>query len=184
LLLSAPFDAPGDFTAVLMPSLFGPELFILRAAGVPPSNVFVIERDPEVHHQIRNPEGAELEHLRGVRTTEQPLPLHQAVERIPFSHLSLVYFDLFGQPDGDHYLALFRLFRLHRLRRGAVLLLTCGVNRGDPFSCQVNAQITEPTGQAYIEAALTEARHRSYEALNTYSYVSEGLNFSVTEVRF
>lgn len=183
LLRSIQIRTPRRFHAVLMPSLFGPEVFALRAQEVPPGNIFVIERDRETHRKIRHP-GADLEHLKGVRTTLKPLALHLAIDRIPFPQLDLVYLDLYGQLDADHYVALYRLFRLHRLPPGALFLLTCGQTRGDPFSCRVNADLVSPTGRAYIESAIRQANHQPYRNLTTHGYVSGNLAFEITAVNF
>lgn len=184
ILRSIPIPRPRGFRAVLMPSLYGPEVYYLRAAGVPGENVFAIERDPEVWGVLSDPP-QELEHLEGIQTTSRPMALHEAVEHIPWRNPDLVYLDLFGQPDTTHLKALFRLFRLYTMKPGSVLMMTCGRNRGAVFSCRLNARlITENAGQAYVEASILEAGHRMYRTLRVHEYTSDNINFTITEVRF
>lgn len=184
LLSTVLMPDPSRFYAVLMPSLYGPEVFHLQERGVPAENLFAVERDPDVHAVLRNPPD-DLHHLQHIRTTKRPLPLHKAVERIPFDHVSLAYFDLFGQPDANHLKALFRLFRLYPMRPSGRLLLTAGRNRGEVFSCRLNARLVAPSvGQAYIEAALEESGHRWPEAIRNHQYISNNIHFTITEVLF
>jgi hypothetical protein len=184
LLKAIPIDDPLKFYAVLMPSLYGPEVFHLRERGVPGENLFAVEFDKSTHAVLCQPPQA-YPHLQGICTTPLPAPLHEAIDRIPFSQLDLVYIDLFGQPTHKLLIALYRLFRLYPLSRGAVLLLTCGRNRGDVVACRINARlITEVSGQAYVEAALIKAEHVWYRSIQNHHYVSDNLPFTITEVHF
>jgi hypothetical protein len=184
LLKRVRIEEPTRFYAVLMPALYGPEVFYLRERGVPGRNLFAIERDPDVHAVLRNPPKA-YTHLQGLQTTQHPLALQQAIERVPFPWLNLVYFDLFGQPDASHLCALFRLFRLFPFRSGGTLLLTHGRNRGAVFACRLNARITKTTtGQAYIETALRKAGHKRPRQYAEHEYVSDKIHFNITEVLF
>jgi hypothetical protein len=176
---------PKQFRAVLMPSMYGPEVAHLRARGVPIRNMFAIERDTHVHHVLR--QRSTQRHDRGPSTTAEPLPIQTAVDHIPFATVNLIYLDFFSQPDGNHLKALTKLFRLGFCVRGTRLLTTFGTNRGDAFSCRLNARLRcASVGQAYIEAALKHADRGWYRRLINYPYVTDGrtAHFTTTEVRF
>lgn len=45
---------PEALTALLMPALYGPEVYLLQEHGVPMSNLFVLEREKSIHKEILN----------------------------------------------------------------------------------------------------------------------------------
>jgi len=175
---------PGLFYAVLMPSLYGPELFHLRERGVPGRNIFAVERDRQVHAVLADPPDS-YPHLFGIQTTPTAMDIRHAIDHIPFTEIDLVYIDLFGQPNGSHLQALIKLFKLHQMLSGTVLIITYGRNRGSAFSCRLNARLVSGTvGQAYVESAIRESGHRIYKEIRGHEYVSRNINFNITEVLF
>lgn len=179
----ASIDVHAEYTAVLMPSMYGPEVAKLRARGVLYRNMFAIERDRRVHRVLTT----RAEQQKGPATTKHPLGIHQAVDHIPFSSVDFAYFDFFCQPDYSHLQALIKLFRLGLCRRGTRLVTTFGTNRGDTFSCQLNGHLRcLSMGQAYIESAIKQARQKPPRKIANYRYVTaeHPANFITTEVVF
>lgn len=171
------FEEPRKFTAVLMPSMYGPEVGWLRAEGVPRKNLFAIERDPFVHAELAVP------------TTKKPLPVQFALDHVPFAKASLVYLDFFGPPNGKHLTAFYKLFKLGLVQRGSRLLITFGMNRGEIFSNNLNKRLqVDYAGQAYIEAACRRANGPRIKKILNHTYTSvvghHTGNFVTTEVLF
>ena len=44
---------PRNFFAMLMPNLFGIEIFFLHNRGVPSSNIYAVERDPDIRRYLK-----------------------------------------------------------------------------------------------------------------------------------
>lgn len=134
-----------DFTAVVMPSMWGPEVAWLHARGVPTANMFAIERNAIIHATFAE---------RGLRTTPRASYVHDAIDHVPWSRVDLAYLDFFGQPNGDHIDAMRKLFRLC-LGPDSRLWITFGVNRGKTFSCTINRRLrgVDAYGEAYVRAA-------------------------------
>jgi hypothetical protein len=175
---------PSKFRAVLMPSLYGPEVFYLRRMGVLGKNIFAMERDKNIHTILKHPL-PDHPHLGDIRTTPFATDINQAIDHIPFSNVDLIYIDLFGQPNDKHLRALYKLFRLHQMLAGSAVILTYGRNRGSAFSCRLNSRlVTESVGQAYLEAAMRESGHRPYKRVKNHEYVSRNIHFNITEARF
>lgn len=175
---------PQNYFAVLMPSLWGPELFLLQERGVPTCNMFAIERDPQTHARYLSNDN-ETTHLNGIRTTRLPADAIDAIDEIPFGRVNLMYLDFFGQPDYSHYVTLYRVFRRRLLVRGASLLLTFGRNRGDTFACLLNKQLrVENPTVAYVAAALEATDHPRFVQCVEHTYRSGGNPYSLTEMQF
>jgi len=159
---------PKSFRAVLMPSMYGPEVGMLRGYGVPIQNMFAVERDSVVHASYRTG------HFKGIQTTPMPLAVVQAADYIPFA-ADLVYLDFFGQPDASHLEALRKLMRLGVVCSRTRLITTFGANRGDTFSCTVNRQLDGVVGECYVEAAASlaglQVRSSSSEAYLTDTHI-------------
>jgi len=177
IFASLSFRDPKKFTAVLMPSMYGPEVSWLRDEGVPRRNLFAIERDRHVHATLKVP------------TTKKALPVQFALDHVPFAVASLVYLDFFGPPNGKHLSAFYKLFKLGLIQRGSRLLLTFGMNRGEIFSNNLNKRLNvEYAGQAYIEAAHERAGGPRISRVTHHTYTSvvgyHTANFVTTEVRF
>lgn len=178
--------AAKKFTAVLMPSMWGPETRLLHERGVPWANMLAIERHPGVW-------GTQLRRWKrelGPQPTPKPLPAHLAVDHVPFVGANLVYLDFYSQPDGNHLRAMAKLIRLGVVAAGkTTMLVTFGVNRGDTFSTRLNARIkaVEP-GEAYVRAAvkLANVEGIAIRALSNHAYVSLGhtAHFTTTNVCF
>jgi hypothetical protein len=173
-------DKPRTFTALLMPSMFGPEVEWLCARGVRVNNVFAIERNIETHAALVK---------RGLPTSPKPMLVQDALDHVPFEYADLVYLDFFGQPNGDHIHALRKLFKLY-LQRGSRLWVTFGVNRGKTFSCSLNRKLkgVECAGEAYIRAAHALVDDApAIRGLVNHRYKTSTLyhpaNFILTEVR-
>lgn len=170
---------PRAFRALLMPSMFGPEVGMLRERGVPIQNMFAIERDLKVHASY----AAGM--FKGIQTTEHPCSAVVAADHVPWP-VNLAYLDFFGQPDGDHLEALRKLMRLGIVRRGTTLITTFGANRGDTFSCDVNRRIRstkkEP-GECYVRAA-AELAGLTVQDVSSQSYLTDThIKFVVTRSR-
>lgn len=177
IFASLNLNKPKQFTAVLMPSMYGPEVGWLRERGVPRRNLFAIEHDPLVHAVLRIP------------APRKPLAVEFALDHVPFPTASLVYFDFFGPPNGKHLLAFYKLFKLGMVKRGTRLLATFGMNRGEAFSNNLNKRLdVEAAGQAYIEAAHQRAGGPRIQHVTNHAYTSvvgvHTANFTLTEVRF
>lgn len=171
------FEDPKKFTAILMPSMYGPEVGWLREEGVLRKNLFAIERDVRVHSALRIP------------TTRKPLPVQFALDHVPFARASLVYLDFFGPPNGKHLLAFYKLFKLGLIQRGSRLLITFGMNRGEIFSNNLNKRLdVEYASQAYIEATHKRSGASRIKSVVHHTYTSvvghHTANFVTTEVRF
>lgn len=164
---------PDRFRALLMPSMYGPEVGMLRDRGVAVGNMFAVERDPKVHASYAN--GL----FRGIRTTPTPVNAVAAADYVPW-HVDLAYLDFFGQPDGDHLLALTKLMRLGIVRSKTRLITTFGANRGDTFSCMVNRQLQGVPGECYVQAAAEKAGLKVADA-RSYEYLTDThIKFVVT----
>lgn len=177
VLDAVPIDRPDAYTAVLMPSMHGPEVRYLRDRGVPVENLFAIERSREVHALYLDPP-AGFEHFRGMLTTPRAMSAVDAVDHVPFEPASLVYLDFFGQPDGTHAITLYKLMRLGVVAPGTTLITTFG-NRGDRFSCHLNSRLHVEPGQAYVESA-AERAGLAVTSVENHPYRSRSARFVVT----
>lgn len=176
---------PKKFTAVLMPSMYGPEVDWLKDRGVPGKNMFAIERIKIVWKTLA---------AKGMLTTPKPMSAYEAVDYIPWDKpVKLIYLDFYGQPNASHVTVFVKLLRLGLIGRGTRLLITFGVNRGDNFSCVLNKRLKGCTsyGHAYLDAAILKANTKlRYRVLNNFKYESQPVGsltkskFVVTEVRF
>lgn len=180
LIKSLRMPNPRAFTAVLMPSAYGPEVAWLRERGVPKDNIFAIERNHVIHAAIKRD---------GLHTTPRAAYAHDAIDHVPWGHVDLAYLDFFGQPNVDHIDAMRKLFRLY-LGRGARLWVTFGVNRGRSFSCALNRRLqnVEAYGEAYVRAAWALVPNATpiRRVVNHRYKTSRGehpANFILTEVR-
>lgn len=164
---------PNDFRALLMPSMYGPEVGILQAKGVPIENMFAIERDPKVHASYFK--GS----FKGIQTTPIPMNAVQAADHVLF-RADFVYLDFFGQPDGNHLETLRKLMRLKVVDKGTKLVTTFGANRGDSFSCTVNRLLRGVPGECYVQAAAALAGMKVLDA-TSYEYLTDThIKFVVT----
>lgn len=186
LLESVPVPHPKTFRAVLMPCLYGPELTILERQGVLREHLFSVERDPQVHAIQRDPKLPAHQHLHGIRTTPRPMGATEAIDHVHMmlGQVDLAYLDFFGQPALTHWTLLFKIFRLRLLAPRAVLILTFGGSRGEPFACQVNNRLKGSVTQAYVDSALLRAHHPTYQSCAEHPYVSANLPYMTTEFRF
>lgn len=162
---------PDNFYAMLMPGLYGPELEILSGKGVPPSNIFAVEREPDVWAAIGKK-------YSGLRLTPEPMPIVRSVdviESIFHRQFNLVYIDLYGVPNISLARTLRKLFVLNMLAPNSTLMVTCGCTRGTPFINRINDMAcgnSEIATGAYMQAAAQEANRTV--SLEEHPYFSVG----------
>lgn len=170
---------PEIYRAILMPNAYGPEIELLQKRGVRTSGMFAIERDPEI--RLRQAE-------RGMKVPYKALPVEKAIDCVPFEKVDFCYLDFFGQPGPKQLEAFTKIFRLGLLKPQACLLVTFGVNRGDSFSCHLNKSLTMCPGEAYLRAAIDQARHVHPLRTSCHPYSSStgvhSARFITTEMQF
>jgi hypothetical protein len=104
----------------------------------------------------------------GVRLTSKPKRTDDALREIESwgaqeGHgFDLIYLDYLSQPSVELFSCLVTIFRLRMLANGALLVITCGLNRTSPFVARLNESlghghdIVVPTRQ-FVNAALRKA---------------------------
>jgi len=186
LLEDVPIEDPKSFLALLMPCLWGPEVAILRARGVPAKNLWLIENSRKVWLAMRRSE-----YLTDTQLPSRPAHVVEAIDLIEAaSHrrgraFRLIYLDFFGQPDALHYKALYKLHRLGLIAKGARVLLTFGHNRGEPDAAKINRSLEPSVAARYLHAANEQwARRRVGRprtiTVHEHDYVSNAIRYTTT----
>jgi len=185
LLEDVPIEDPKSFLALLMPCLWGPEVAILRARGVPAKNLWLIENSRKVWLAMRRSE-----YLAGAQLPARPAHVVEAVDLIEAAlprgrGFSLIYLDFFGQPDALHYKTLYKLHRLGLIAEDARVLLTFGHNRGEPEAAKINRSLEPSVAARYLQAANEQWAYRRVSRPRTitvqeHDYVSNAIRYTTT----
>jgi len=140
-------ENPLSFKVLLMPGLFGPELSILKAKGVPDSNIWALERDPEVFRRF-------VKMYPHINTTSNPMTASQAIDDISLEErkFDLVYLDFYGVADFEVRRSLQKIFDFKMINSPSLLMVTTGKMRCATFIKKFNDEMLKRTKEKWINS--------------------------------
>ncbi len=197
-----------SMSALLMPALYGKELYLLHKYQVPMSNIYAIEQNSKVHQEIVHCQRPERSFMQGIRTTPVAMTSNEGIQYAYGSSIcpyDLVYLDFFSYPSIKHYSETLRpLFRSNMLKPDGMLILTFAKNRTTIETKAFNEEILAFVKQHNLEqhtvfkqatefehstgvlvlAALANTKYAKKFTIETQKYVSEQLKPNVTHNYF
>jgi hypothetical protein len=214
LLRKVRIDDPKSFRAILMPSLYGAEAFYLVGRGVPSSNLFAVENNCaeregfDVHGEIKACRQADRQELKGMRTTDDPVPFALALDRAYDTFCGepyhLIYMDFLSQPDVmTHYEdGILKIMQARMLAPRSALILNFGKSRCKKETAEINHEVMlaarrsrlrldggVPT-ELYVGAAISKSGHPPFKEIESVTYYSDAgegrppIEYTTTMARF
>lgn len=158
-----------DFTAILMPNLFGHEAYFLTDNNVPAQNLFAIEDNSveqhtdsyDVHQEIKLCQHPDRKQLKGMRTTEKPESLSSALDEAYWTFdgkpFDLIYLDFLSQPDYEnHYKnGILKILKSKMLKPTSTFIITFGRGRSHHDTAEFNKQLLQEAKNSGIKTNLS-----------------------------
>ncbi len=171
---------PKDFYAMLMPCIYGEEAYIFNRRKVPNQNLFALERHGPSHSEILNCTLPDRKQLKGMSTTEVPMPAYLGMERAKYlvsPKWDVFYLDFFGQPEpNEHYHnTIKKIFELELLKEHGTMILTFGKTRCSHKAWEFNNALGDKLKVGlWVQAAAKETGYLKPKSIEEFPYISVG----------
>lgn len=164
LLLGLDLKVPSEFHAILMPNLYGVELFYLLEQDVPNRNLFAIERNQHVHCKYRD---SQYKHLSDITTTKMPSNVSDAIDLCYYHRKKwdLIYLDFLSRLTADQVEAIHKISKLEMLSDNGTLILTFGKNRASECAIELEKCMEESKCDLVVE--LMKTPHKVFHYTST-----------------
>ncbi len=191
-----------DFTILVMPCLYGNEVYHAIEHGVPPENIFALECDKEVHDEIVQCKRKDRKVLKGIQTTLKPELAFRSIDEAYYTHkkkYDFIYLDYWSKVGYmDYKNTILKIFKLKLLKPKGILIITSGKNRcaknDHKFNKEFNYLLNKKQGnsicKALMQAAIVKSSHRKpSRQIQSIIYKSKGggnrkMEYTTTIARF
>lgn len=160
------------FHVLLMPNLYGKELFWLRKNNVDFKNVYAVEREKNIWSKYINP--GNLKHLNNIQTTSKPMSAEISIDYIypKQNKFNMIYLDFYARSNTKHFEVVKKIIGMNMIKEGGVFIITHGKTRSSSLQTYIERELNDEMDKITVDIEIDRWKSKRYKKYEQFRYRS------------